>query len=118
MATAVDAYLAKATKDQRVTLDRLRRTIKAAAPKAVESVSYGIVGYKHKGQRLIYFGYWKTHCALYGMSSGYIEAHAAELKTYGLTKRGMIRFTPEAPLPGRLVTKIVKARVTEIDEAA
>lgn len=66
----------------------------------------------------MYFGYWKTHCAMYGMSSGYIKAHAAELKAFGLTDKGMIRFTPDKPLPDRLVTKIVKGRVAEIDNAA
>ena len=67
----------------------LRKTIKAAAPKATESISYGIVGYKQNGKQLVYFGYWKAHCALYGGGTG------------------TIRFTADKPLPDRLVTKIV-----------
>src|SRR5688500_12766587 len=95
---AVDDYLAAAPEDKRAVLTKLRRTIKAAAPKATESVSYGIVGFKHKGKRLVYFGYWKTHCALYGMGNGVYDAHAAELKDYNLTK-GTIRFSADKPLP-------------------
>jgi uncharacterized protein YdhG (YjbR/CyaY superfamily) len=113
----VDDYLAAAPKDKRAALMRLRKTIKSAAPKAIESISYGIVGFKHNGKRLVYFGYWTTHCAMYGMSSSYIDAHAAELKAYGLTGKGMIRFTADKPLPDRLVRKIVKARIAEIERA-
>jgi uncharacterized protein YdhG (YjbR/CyaY superfamily) len=112
----VDDYLAVAPKDMRAALSRLRKTIKAAAPEATESVSYGIVGYKHKGQRLAYFGHWKTHCALYGLGNGVYDAYAAELKAYDLTK-GTIRFLPDKPLPDRLVTKMVKARIAEIETA-
>ena len=74
------------------------------------------MGYKHEGQRLVYFGYWKDHCALYGFSSGFIDAHAAELKAYDLDK-GTLRFTAGRPLPDRLVTKIVKGRLAEIERS-
>ena len=110
---SVDDYLAAAPVDKRVALKKLRQTIRAAAPKAVESVSYGIVGYKLAGQRLVYFGYWKEHIALYGTSGRFIKAHAAELKPY-VQSKGTIQFPSDAPLPYALVTKIVKARVAEV----
>jgi len=113
-AKTVDEYLAAAPPDKRVALKKLRKTIKAAAPKATESFSYGIVGYKHKGKRVVYFGYWKTHLALYGMGNGVYDAHAAELKAFDLTK-GTIRFSADTPLPDRLVTKMVKTRIAEIE---
>jgi uncharacterized protein YdhG (YjbR/CyaY superfamily) len=109
-------YLAAAPKDKRAALMKLRKTIKVAAPKATESVSYGIVGFKQNGKRLVYFGYWKDHCALYGTSRAFIDAHADELKAYDLSK-GTIRFTADKPLPDRLVTKIVKARIAEVETA-
>ncbi len=113
----VDEYLAAAPKDKRAALIKLRKTIKAAAPKATESMSYGIAAFKHpSGKPLIYFGYWKDHCALYGTGRAVIEAHAAELKPYDLSK-GTIRFAADKPLPGRLVTKIVKERIAEIETA-
>ena len=116
-AETVDVYIASAPKDRRATLTKLRQTIKAAAPKATESLSYGIVGFKQNGRRLVYFGYWKAHYALYGsMSRRFIDAHAAELKTYELSK-GTIKFPADKPLPDRLVTKIVKARLAEVKKA-
>jgi uncharacterized protein YdhG (YjbR/CyaY superfamily) len=112
----VDDYLAAAPEDKQATLRKLRQTIKAAAPKASESVAYGIVGYKLERKPVIYFGYWKAHYSLYGMGSRVTKAHAAELKDYLLSK-GTIRFPADKPLPTRLVTKMVKARVAEIERA-
>ncbi len=56
----VDDYLAKAPKEKQATLKKLRQTIKVAAPKASESLSYGIVGYKLQRKSVIFFGYWKS----------------------------------------------------------
>ena len=93
---------------------KLRKTIKAAAPKATEGISYGIVGFKHNGKPLVYFGYAKAHCALYGSTGRFIDAHAAELQAYDLSK-GTIRFPANKPLPDALVRKLVKSRVAEIE---
>ncbi len=107
----VDEYLAAAPKDKRAALMKLRKTIRAAAPKATEGIGYGIVGFKHNGKPLVYVGYAKDHCALYGL-----DTHAAELKPYDVSK-GTIRFPADKPLPDRLVTKMVKARIAEIERA-
>jgi uncharacterized protein YdhG (YjbR/CyaY superfamily) len=113
----VDDYLAKAPKEKRAALAKLRQTIKTAAPKASESVSYGIVGYKLEGKPVVFFGYWKEHYSLYGMGSRVTKAHAAELKD-NLLSKGTIQFPAEKPLPYRLVTRIVKARVAEIEKGS
>jgi uncharacterized protein YdhG (YjbR/CyaY superfamily) len=112
----VDAYLAAAPKDKRATLLKLRKTIKAAAPKASEAISYGIVGFMLRRKPVVYFGYWKAHYALYGMGIRVTDAHAAELKDYVVSK-GTIQFPADEPLPFGLVTKMVKARVAEIEKA-
>jgi len=113
-ATTVDAYIAAAPKDRRAALTKLRDTIKAAAPKASEIVSYGMVGYKQGANRVAYFAYWKAHVALYGTSSTFIKAHTAELKPY-VQSKGTIQFPADKPIPYGLVTKIVKARIAEIE---
>jgi uncharacterized protein YdhG (YjbR/CyaY superfamily) len=108
----VDAYLAAAPKDRRAALAKLRAAIKAAAPKATESISYGMVGYKHNGETLILFAYWKDHVAIYGT----FNKHAAELKSYDQSGKGTYRFDYD-DIPLGLVTKIVKARTAEIEGA-
>ncbi|MDQ6713392.1 MAG: DUF1801 domain-containing protein [Candidatus Dormibacteraeota bacterium] len=112
----VDDYLAKAPKEKQATLKKLRQIIKAAAPTASESMSYGIVGYKLQQKPVVFFGYWKAHYALYGFGSHVTDAHAAELKNY-LQSKGTIQFPADKPLPYRLVTKMVQARVAEIEKA-
>ena len=113
----VDDYVAAAPKDKRAALTRLRKTIKAAAPKASEGLSYGIVGFKLQRKPVVYFGYWKAHYALYGMGSRVTDAHVAELKDYLLSK-GTIQFPADKPLPYRLVTKLVKARIAAIEKGS
>jgi uncharacterized protein YdhG (YjbR/CyaY superfamily) len=112
----VDDYLAAAPQDKQATLKKLRRTIKAAAPKASESLSYGIVGYKLQRKPVAFFGYWKAHYSLYGMGTRVTNAHAAELKGY-LQSKGTIQLPADQPLPYRLITSMVKARVAEIEKA-
>ena len=114
--TTVDAYLAAAPKEKRTTLIKLRKTIKTAAPKATEVISYGMPTFKHRGKRLVYFAYWKDHYALYGIGRSFVDAHAAELKAYQRSK-GTIQFPADQPLPERLITWIVKARIADIDKA-
>ena len=109
----VDGYIAAAPKEQRAALEKLRKTINAAAPKATEGLSYGIVGFKQGGENVVYFGSWKTHIALYGAGGSVIDAHAVELRPYVQTK-GTIQFPADRPIPYALVTRIVKARVTEL----
>jgi len=110
----VDDYIAAAPKDKRAALTKLRNTIKAAAPKANEILSYGMAGFKQDGKRVAYFAYWKTHLALYGTSRDFIDAHAAELVPY-VQSKGTLQFAADRPLPYALVTKIVRARVAEIE---
>ena len=98
-AKTVGEYLAAAPTDQRAALRRLRRTIKAAAPKAIEVISYGMAGFKYKGKPVVYFSYWKDHCALYGPGTG------------------TIKFTADKPLSSRRVTSIIKARIAAIERA-
>jgi uncharacterized protein YdhG (YjbR/CyaY superfamily) len=112
----VDDYVAGAPADKRAVLGKLRTTIAAAAPRATEGISYGMAGFKHKGKNLVYFAYWKSHIALYGTDSRFIDAHATELKPY-VQSKGTIQFPADKPLPYGLVTKIVKARIAEIEKA-
>ncbi len=112
----VDGYIATAPKDQRAALTKLRQTIKAAAPKATELVSYGMAAFKQGGERVSYFAYWKAHVALYGTGRDFIDAHAAEVEPY-VQSKGTLQFPADKPLPYGLVTRIVKARIAEIEKA-
>lgn len=107
----VEEYLAGLSPRFRALLCDVRRTIKAAAPRATESITYGIPTFKYEGQRLIYFSAATSHCAVHMVR----KAHLDEATRLGFgVGRGSIRFTPEKPLPHRLLTRIVKARLADI----
>jgi uncharacterized protein YdhG (YjbR/CyaY superfamily) len=108
----IDEYLAKVKPDQRATLEKLRRTILAAAPGTEECISYGIPAFRLNGRGLVFFGAWANHCAFYFGSLATLKKFRNDLKTFQISK-GTFRFTPGKPLPMRLVKKLVKARLAE-----
>ena len=107
----IDEYLAALSDDKRAALEKLRKTIRAAAPKAEECISYQIPAYRQNGM-LVGFGVTAKHCTFYLMSSSTVEAYQDELKDYD-TSQGTIRFQADKPLPAALVRKLVKARISE-----
>ena len=110
-AATVDDYLEAAPENARAALAKLRKTIKAAAPKAAEVIGYQIPMYKHHGH-LVAFSASGDYCTFTVMSPAVLRQYAAELKDYKLGKAS-IRFAPGKPLPASLVTKLVKARIAE-----
>jgi len=111
-AKTIDAYLAALSDDKRAALQKLRKAIQAAAPKAEERISYGLPAFRLEGRPLVAFGAGANHCALYPMSASTVEAHRHELEGYE-TSKGTIRFQASKPLPATLVRKLVKARIAE-----
>jgi uncharacterized protein YdhG (YjbR/CyaY superfamily) len=112
----IDAFLARYSEETRAALEALRRTIARAAPEAVEGIGYGIPAFRYRGRPLVSFGAGKNerHCSFYVQSPAVMEAHRDELAGYD-TSKGTIHFQPDKPLPARLVTKLVKARMAETD---
>ena len=107
-----DEYLAALPPDQRAMLEKLRRAIKQAAPRAEEGFSYGLPAFRLNGRPLVCFGASANHCSLYPMSPAVIRAHGRDLANYE-TSKGTIRFLK--PLPSTLVRTIVKARIAELE---
>jgi len=107
----IDEYVTALSTDKRAALEKLRKTIRSAAPKAEECISYQIPAYRQNGM-LVGFAAAANHCSFYPMSSSLVMALKKELKAYD-TSKGTIRFQPDNPLPASLVRKIVKARIAE-----
>jgi uncharacterized protein YdhG (YjbR/CyaY superfamily) len=112
-----DECLATLSADKRAALEKLRKTIKAAAPKAEEGISYGLAAFRLDGRPLVALGATANQCAFYLMSGSTVEDHQDELKGYD-TSKGTIRFPADKPLPAALVRKLVKARVAENEGGA
>ncbi|MCI0347370.1 MAG: DUF1801 domain-containing protein [Chloroflexi bacterium] len=108
----IDAYLAPLPADQRAALQHLRETIAAAAPEAEESISYAMPAFRYRGRPVVTFLAAKKHLSLFPM--GYHTELEKELEPFKALK-GTLHFTPEAPIPDDLVTRLVKGRIAELD---
>jgi len=107
------AYLATLPSDARAAVGRLRALIRAAAPTAVESRSYGILGYKVGGRAFLYCGGFKQHVALYPVTAAMRREHADAIAPFQVSK-GTLRFPLEKPLPVALIKRLLKTRFQEM----
>jgi len=92
--TSVEEYLAALPEESRAALEKLRKTIKAAAPEATETIAYQMPAFKDHGRFLVSYAAFKDHCSLFPASNAVVEALGEELKPY---------FTGERndPIPGK-----------------
>ena len=104
-------YLEALPQDERDILQKLRRTIKSAAPESKERIAYKIVVFS-LNRDLVGFASQKNHCSFYTMSPKLVKSMNKKLQSYKVSG-ATIHFTPEKPLPESLVKKIVQARVKE-----
>ena len=111
----IDEYIAGFPKDIREILEKIRATIRKAAPEAEEAISYGMPAFKLNGY-LVYFAAYKKHIGFYPVPTG-IEAFKKELSAYKGAK-GSVQFPLDKPMPLDLISKIVKFRVKENLEKA
>ncbi len=108
----VEDYFARVPEEARAAIEKLRKTIKAAVPKAVEVIWYQIPTFKLNGRPLISIAAFKNHCSLFPMSYAVLDAYKDEIKSYHASK-GTLRFPLDKKLPTALVKKVVKARIQE-----
>lgn len=106
----IDEYIASFPENIRETLERVRATIKKAAPHAEEVISYGMPAFKMNGM-LVWFAAHSKHIGFYPKASG-IEAFKKELSKYKGAK-GSVQFPLDKPMPLGLISKIIKFRVKE-----
>jgi uncharacterized protein YdhG (YjbR/CyaY superfamily) len=109
----VEEYLAALPEIPRAALERLRKTIRAAAPEATEGIAYQMPAFKAHGRWLVGYAAFKEHCSFFPMSGAIVEDFAAELAGFATTK-GSIHFTADKPLPAALVKRMVRARLTAV----
>jgi uncharacterized protein YdhG (YjbR/CyaY superfamily) len=106
----IDEYIAGFPQDVQVLLQKMRTTIRKAAPEAQETISYQIPTFRLKGN-LVHFAAYKRHIGFYPTSSG-VEKFKKEISGYKWA-RGTIQFPLDKPIPFDLISKIVSFRVAE-----
>jgi len=106
----VDGYIATFPRDVQALLKRVRRTIRAAAPKATELISYNIPAYRQNGM-LVYFAGFQGHIGLYPPVRGNAALEKAVARYAG--PRGNLKFSHQQPLPLALIARIVRFKVKQ-----
>jgi len=106
----IDEYIALFPKDVQEILEKIRVTIKKAAPTAQETINYQMPTFTLHGN-LVHFAAYKNHIGFYPTPSG-IENFKKELSVYEGAK-GSVKFPLDKPIPYTLIGKIVKFRVKE-----
>jgi uncharacterized protein YdhG (YjbR/CyaY superfamily) len=106
----IDEYIAAFPSDVQDILQKVRTTIKEAAPDAQETISYQIPTFTLKGKYLIYFAGYKKHLSLYPAPIG-VDEFKSELAPYESGK-GTAKFPLAKAIPFDLISRIVKYRIT------
>ncbi len=106
----IDEYIAGFPPEVQEILEKIRLTIRKAAPGAQETIKYRMPTFTLNGN-LVYFAAFKNHIGFYPIPSG-IEAFKKELSAYE-QGRGSIQFPLDKPIPYGLIRKIVKFRAKE-----
>lgn len=106
----IDEYIAAFSPAVQAILEKIRRTIRAAAPDAQEVISYQMPAFKLNGV-LAYFAAFKNHIGLYPPVSGDAELVQAVSPYAG--EKGNLRFPLDQPIPYDLIERIVKLRVSQ-----
>lgn len=105
----VDEYIAAQPEAARGVLDRVRKAIRRALPRAEESISYNMPAYRIAGKAVIYFAGWKTHYSVYPATREIVEELGSELEPYEVEK-GTIRFPFSERVPVQLIARIARLR--------
>ena len=111
----MDEYISLFPTDVQTILEKIRLTIKKAAPTAQETINYQMPTFTLHGN-LVHFAAFKNHIGFYPTPSG-IENFKKELSIYEGAK-GSVRFPLDKPIPYALIGKIVKFRVKEVMQKA
>jgi uncharacterized protein YdhG (YjbR/CyaY superfamily) len=106
----IDEYIAGYPEEVQKILEKVRLTIRKAAPEAEEAIKYQLPTFILNGN-LVHFGAFKHHLGFYPTPSG-TQEFKKELSKYAGAK-GSVRFPLDQPIPYALITKIVTFRVKE-----
>ena len=110
VAKDIDEYIAGFSEDVQEILEKVRVTIKKAAPDAEEAIRYQIPTFTLNGN-LVHFAAFKKHIGFYPAPRG-IEQFKEELSVYKGAK-GSVQFPLDQPIPYDLISRIVELRAKE-----
>ncbi len=108
----IDEYIAAQPDEVRGLLQKIRRTIRDAAPEAEERISWQMPTF-WQGENLIHFAAFKNHIGLY--PGGEATSEFAQRLAGYKTSKGAIRLPFGGPIDYELIADIVRWRLSRIN---
>jgi uncharacterized protein YdhG (YjbR/CyaY superfamily) len=107
---SIDKYIASFSPEARAILEKIRLTIRNAAPDAQETISYNIPTFTLNGA-LVHFAAFKKHIGFFPPVRGDARLEKAASKYAG--EKGNLRFPLDQPIPYSLIERLVKLRMKQ-----
>lgn len=109
----IDQYIFDQAEEVRPILEKIRETIRAAAPDATERMSWRMPTYWQR-ENLIHFAAFKKHIGIY--PGGEATTLFADRLTEYKTAKGTIQLPLDKPIPYDLIAEITRWRVSVAQE--
>jgi len=113
---SVSDYIASKPPKVQPILQRVRKAILKAIPKAEEGIAYQIPTFKLNGTNVIYFAGWKEHISFYPIHDSLVAAFKEELGGCKISK-GTLRFPLSESVSSDLIERIVRFRMKQLSES-
>jgi len=110
--STIDEYIAEQSEEVQPLLRKIRETIRNAAPKAVEKISWQMPTF-WQGENLIHFAAFKKHISIFPGGEA-TEAFAEKLAGYK-TSKGTIQFPLNKPIDYDLIAEITRWRAAQAE---
>lgn len=112
----IDEYLDGLSDEMRNALESLRKRVRKLVPEAEECIGYCMPTFRLHGRNFVHFAAFKNHCSFFP-GAAIVESFQGDLEGFK-TSKGTIQFLPEKPIPGKILEKIIRARLAEEAERA
>jgi uncharacterized protein YdhG (YjbR/CyaY superfamily) len=108
---SVDDYISSFPSEVQAVLRTARKTIRAAAPEATESISYAIPTFSIAGRPVVYLAAWKKHISMYPIPD--LDENLERQVAPYLSGKGTVKFPLSKPIPYELITALVERLVAQ-----
>jgi uncharacterized protein YdhG (YjbR/CyaY superfamily) len=110
----VTEYIEALDEPKRATLHAVRASILEIEPRLEQVIAWNSPQFKRGGKNVAGLCAFKTHLTFSPQSAEVMSALADDLADY-VTSESSFQFDVDKPLPKALLTKLIKARIQEIE---
>jgi uncharacterized protein YdhG (YjbR/CyaY superfamily) len=109
--SSVEDYVAGLPPDVLPVFEEVRRTIRAVAPEAAETISYDMPTWTLSGSAFVHLAAWKKHLSLYPVPE--MDEDLARTLAANVAGRGTLQFPLSQPVPLEEIAQVVRLLVAQ-----